>query len=447
MKKQNKIIIGVIFGVAVAILLISFLFPSVYKGLTSGSFGKADKYRQEQMTEKDIQLRNDLSKDTAQLRQMVTGLIYFSLFTDNLYMTIDTCIAKLVDNGFESDPATRQVVAQLGNYNMFLQNNNKTLARTISMLSGLMLRDTIDNSQDYEKNIRDFATFVNQLNQKDSVLMQSITKVDKFIISNKTLQKKAEEIKNLKAIRDQLVIKSAQFMAITGNKPGVGAMINYALQSQSMYSGIGALNLIVGGSSVKLGSLPEPQARELASSSGALSAAFNVTELESTMAGARVNSKSDLGSLILYDKASLSFMVCNADQLKVLYGADKMSAVFQGVDKNLGCLGVSYGGNLGVVLNAGVLCGVLSSTSLNSVMSADRLGIIVPARELSAANSSLSNAGGYNASLQMGLCGSPTLQGVVSSNASLQRILSNEGAVSGFENIRSTSLGFVDIVE
>lgn len=447
MKKQNKIIIGIIIGVAVAILLISFLFPSVYQGLTSGSFGKADKYRQEQMTEKDIQLRNDLSKDTAQLRQMVTGLIYFSLFTDNLYMTIDTCIAKLVDNGFDNDPATRQVVAQLGNYNMFLQNNNKTLARTISMLSGLLLRDTMDNSQDYEKNIRDFAVFVNQLNQKDSVLMQSIASVDKFIISNKTLQKKAEEIRNLKAIRDQLVIKSAQFMAMTGDKPGLGSLFNYALQSQQQYSGVGALNLVTAGSSSQIKSTPEAQAMVLQSASGGLSATFSATTLQGGIAEAKVNSKSDLGSVVLYDKTSLSFIVCSAEQLRVIYGADKMSAVLQGTDKNLGCLCVSYGGNLGVVLNAGILCNVLSSGTLNSIMSADRLGTIIPAKELSAINATLSGAGGYNSSLQMGLCGSPALQSFANANASLQRILSNEGAVSGFENIKSQSLGFVDVVE
>ena len=130
MKNKNKIIIGVILGVAVVIIFVSLLFPSVYKGLSSGTFGKADKYHQEQMTENDVQLRSDFTKDTARLRQMVTGLIYFALFTNNLSMTIDTCLESYKLQGFNKDPDNSRAIALLNDYNSFLKNNTRTLAAT-----------------------------------------------------------------------------------------------------------------------------------------------------------------------------------------------------------------------------------------------------------------------------------------------------------------------------
>jgi len=44
MKKQVKVVIGVVVAIAILILGISFFFPTVFKGLTSGTFGKAEKY-------------------------------------------------------------------------------------------------------------------------------------------------------------------------------------------------------------------------------------------------------------------------------------------------------------------------------------------------------------------------------------------------------------------
>lgn len=92
MKRQTKIIIGSVIVAAVVIIAISFMFPSVFKGITSGTFGKADKYRKTQMTEQDIMLRSELVSDTGKLRSMIQGLIYFSLFTEDLSAKMDSCV-------------------------------------------------------------------------------------------------------------------------------------------------------------------------------------------------------------------------------------------------------------------------------------------------------------------------------------------------------------------
>ncbi|TRZ70002.1 MAG: hypothetical protein D4R97_08945 [Bacteroidetes bacterium] len=456
MKKQNKIIIGVIVGIAVVILLVSFFFPSAYRGLISGSFGKADKYHQEQMTEKDVQLRSDITKDTAQLRQMITGLIYFALFTDNFSMTIDTCLVSYQLQGFDKDPANTQVIAQLKDYSTFLKNNSKTLATTTRMLAAFLLQDTLSGSMDIEQNIRDFGNYVNQVNQKDSVLTVSLARLDSYLVGNKTLQKKDEEIRNLKAIRDQLVIKSTQFMALTGNKPGLGSMLNYAMQSQAQFSGIGALNRVVDGSSAalsKIGVQEIPSMQKLSALD--LNVSFSAASaLQSNLSSSQVNAagsiggnanlaaaaKGNLNNILVYDKPNLNFVVGSVAQLNVVYGTEKMNAALSGINPNLGALGVIAAKNLSVTLNAGLLCNIASSPTLSAALSAAQLNEIIPAKELSAVALGSGNFGS-KAGLQMGLCGNSQLQGILSSNPGLQRVLSNNGALSGVSSLQSISLG------
>ena len=442
MKKQNKLIIGLIVGVALAILAVSFFFPSVYKGLTSGSFGKADKYHQEQMTENDVQLRSDFTKDTAQLRQMVTGLIYFALFTDNLSMTIDTCLVSYKLQGFDKDPANTQAIALLQDYNSFLKNNTKTLAGTTRILAGFMLHDTASGSSDVERTIRDFANYVNQVNQKDSVLMLALNKVDAYLIGNKTLQKKTEEIRNLKAIRDQLVIKSTQFMALTGNKQGLGNMLSFAIQSQGQYSGIGALQVSTAGSKVVQSDLGIEEIVAARFNSSNISSAFSATEVQAQF-GSKVNSSPEL-SYVVYDKASLQIFVCSGVQLQVVCGVGNLQGVLVGSNPQIGILELCAKDHIGVVMNALVFGSILQSKVFEGFISANQLNAILPATQLSAINSIGISAIG-SGPIPLGYGGNTALQNLVSGNASLQRIISNAGAIHGLGEIQGVALGVVEI--
>jgi len=443
MKKQNKIIIGLILGVAVIILLISFLFPAVYKGLTSGTFGKADKYRQEQMTENDIQLRSDFTRDTAQLRQMITGLIYFALFTDNLSMTIDTCLESYRLQGFDKDPANSQVIALLKDYNSFLKNNTRTLASTTRMLAAFLLRDTTAQSTDIEQNLRDFANYVNQVNQKDSVLMLALNKVDSYLTGNKTLQKKTDEIRNLKAIRDQLVIKSTQFMAMTGNKQGLGMVSSYAVRSQAQFNNIGALNMTTarGREEVQAINAHTVGAQNIiAAGNSNLNMAFNANALQAGMAGAKINSAATMNYMV-YDKANLQIVYCTGTQLQLFCGAGNLQSVMAGSNPNLGIVEIAAKDNIGVVLNASVLCSLLNSASLLGFNSTSQLNIIIPARDLAAVGS-MQSVTGINAAIPLGFAGNAGLQGLANANAGLQGLFNSMNAMNnGFPVLRNIALG------
>lgn len=436
MKKQTKIIVGVVLGIAALILVLSFLFPSVYKGLTSGSFGKADKYRQEQMSEEDIKLRTEFTKDTASLRQMVTGLIYFSLFTDNLAMTIDTCLVSYKLQGIDKDPANKQIIQLLQDYSTFLTNSNKTIAGTTRMLAAFMLQDTAAYAMDVDKNVRDFAMFVSQVNEKDSVLMQAVTAADKFLVNNKMLQKNTEQVRNLKAIRDQLVIKSVQFMALTNNKKELGSMMNYALSSQGQFSGVEALRVV--NANDKIGSLALSRGGEF-NSVDKIGMAFSANQFNA----GELNS---IRAIVIYDKDNLRFDYSSGENLKVVYGAEKLQGVLCGTDPGTGVLGVSYGGNLGVVLNAGVLCNLMQASELNNQISATVLKEIdiEMARDLAGVRAIDANYVGVRASLQMGFCGNANLQSFANSNYSLQNVLQH-GAIGSFLQVYNNVLNVVEI--
>lgn len=422
MKKQNKIIIGVILGVAIVIISVSFFFPGVYQGLTKGTIGKAEKYRQDQMSESDILLRSEFTEDTAQLRQMITGLIYFTVFTENLSATIDSCLVSFNYQGFDKDPANTEAIRMLDDYNTFVKNNTQTLANTTRILADIFLGDTVTLSLDVEKNLRDFAIYVDRLNHKDSLLMESLAKLDHFLIRDDLLQKNQEALRNLKATRDQLLIKSIQLMALTENKSGLSNMLSYALQGNQLL-GVEGLQSSAVGSHSDLGSIASMPLSfvDVVEASGNLNSSFIASSLvQAASVGSQANAKPELTGIILYDKANLNIILCSESKLEAFMGTAELNNVLQGNDLNLGVVGVLSSQSLGIVMNAGVLGQILNSQALNVFYSADQLNVIIPATELAGATAVNAALVGSDAPLQMGLCGSVQLQNLMNSSGALQ---------------------------
>ena len=390
MKKQVKVIIGIVVAIAILIAGISLFFPSVFKGLTSGTFGKADKYHNQQMTEKDILLRSDLVSDTGQLRSMIQGLIYFSMFTNDLTKNIDSCVVAFSGHGMgaKAEDAARMKV--LTDYSAFIKNNNKTLGTTISMLTGFYLKDESDQSADVEKNLRDFGNYVSNLNEKDSVLNLTLRSMDKFMLSNKTLRTKKTELASLKSIRDQLLLQGIQLAGMLQDKPLCSQLMSYALSSQS------ALNVIILGKE-QLGLMSQDKLNvimnqdKLGNVIGSKGVEFGSNAqlgniIQAQQLGKDVNNSKQelgnmLGSVVLYDKANLQFIVGNKAELQNVLSANQMSAILQG-SASLGNLaGVAvfstqglnlYQSNIdlkaGFIAQQGNLGVIYSSAQLNQVL-------------------------------------------------------------------------------
>ncbi len=427
MKKQTKIIIGVVIAIAVVILVASLLYPPVFKGLTSGTFGKAEKYHKEQMTEKDIQLRSQFVQDTDQLRGMIQGLIYFSLFSQNLSYTIDTCVRAFQDHGICTEKNNAcQNIGLLEDYSFFIKNNTKTLNTTIRMLTDFYLKDTADQSVDVEKNLRDFGNYVNQLNQRDSVVEQALYSMDGYLLGPAMKDTKKIEIAQLKSIRDQMLLKGVQLAGMIQDKPLCSNLLSYALSSQlrlSALNGQGKLDMQLQSQMKAQTDYASVIQSKLSSTElsfaggGQLQEIMQASQVQAAYKG-KLELSNLVGSVVVYDRVNLQFLFGNQAALGKLYSASDLKSMFESRDGSLGRLeAVTLCARDGMILSlpeaAEGLHGRLYSNALGNLLSSSELDRIISAQTLGSISYASNFIGMVN---QLGMMGYVEGLRVVSDN-------------------------------
>ena len=395
MKKQVKVIISVVVAIAVILLAVSLFFPSVYTGLTSGTFGKAEKYHKVQMSEKDVQLRSEFTRDTAQLKNMIQGLIYFSLFTMDLSKKIDSCVTVFQDHGICSQSGGCAKMNILMDYSDFIKNNTRTLGSTISMLTGFYLKDESDQSADIEKNLREFGNYVNNLNEKDSVLEDALISMDNFMINNKTLRARKTELAQLKSIRDQLLVKGIQLSGVLQDKELSMNLLDYALSSQqdlkivfeAVQLGSASLGTSALMNSQKFGSVTyesqisvcsAEQLQEIIQAQQVNAVASQKVEshqLESAAIGSH-----QVGNMVFYSSLTLEFVVKNVSTLDNQLSSALSASIIQ---RNQDIIGIAICSNegLNLVLSSYPLSSVLQSQNLSSHLSSAQLSNILSSQQ------------------------------------------------------------------
>ena len=377
MKKQTKILLGIVLAIVVVLVAVSLFYPPVYNRLTSGTFGKAEKYRKEQMSERDIQLRSEFVTDTASLRTMIQSLVYFSLFTQDLSFAIDTCVNSYRRNGAftEKNPASKSIEL-LADYSEFIRNNNKTLAGTISMLTAFYLKDTTDQSVDVEKNLRDFGNYVVQLSQKDSVVELALASMDKYLLGKAIKQNKKTEFVELKSIRDQLLIKGIQLSGIMCDRDNLKGLLQYSLSSQLAFN---TVNSVVSGSHGQLKNLDKVEQLSAATLKSEL-ACKSTDELKNVLSQSLTQESRSMGQVgelqalkghlcgVVYKASDMQFSLKSGDELKKIIGSNEIQflvpVAFFGDKINL-----FYGQfDLKMMTNAKELSGFLSGSAFQSMV-------------------------------------------------------------------------------
>ena len=247
MKTQTKILmaISILAALCIGFLAgINFHSKAPDRSDLVGTFGKADKYRNTQMTEKDIQLRSELLSDSVQLKGMIQGLMYFSLFTEDVSNQIDSCALAFEARGMGSDQTAKDDLQDLKQYSDFIKNNNLILQQTINLLSGFYTGELTDQSVDVEQKLRDFGAYVNRLQAMDSVLSKTIVNIDDFMLSE-TFKSSEEEIARLKSIRDQMLANGIQLSGVLNDRSLTYNLLSYALSSQDKYNALEGQDLSV----------------------------------------------------------------------------------------------------------------------------------------------------------------------------------------------------------
>ncbi len=316
MKKQTKILIGAVVVTVVIIIAFAINFPPVFKGKSSGTFGKASKYHKSQMTEKDVQLRSKLTADTVELKKTLQGLVYFTVFTKDLCVKIDNCVNVFQEQGLTGKDAGFTQLMLLKDYSAFIKNNNETLGNTIRLLKGFYFKEDVDQSADMEKTLRDFGNYVKTLGERDDVLESALKGMDNYLVSSGIMKERKEELKKLKSIRDQLLIQGIQLAGMVQDQALCTHLCSYALMSQSdIYKLFGAQDKLQSYAQDKLQIFARDKLQAISSQ-----------ELNYLVAA-----QSPGLSGILYNRETLSFIGSSMADLNILLGKQDLSVIAAGI--------------------------------------------------------------------------------------------------------------------
>ena len=383
MKKQTKTIMGIVITVVVVLIGISFLIPGTIDRLTMGTFGKVDRFRKNQMSEKDIKLRSEFTSDTVELKKMISGLIYFNAFTNDLSNKIDSCVDLYKAKGISAPDAVKNL-SLLKEYSTFIRNNNKTLETTIQMLAGFYLKLEND-SIDVEKNLRDFSNYVKNLNEKDSVLELSLKSIDQFLLSNKSLKTRKTELVQLKSIRDKLLIKGIQTAGLLRDHELSSVLIHSAISSQESYQqyycNVPGINFAHNSQEeLKMYSAENLNAINASGSINLVSTnqAVSVNSQETNNAVHSAQGALNLWhSSVVYDAVNLSFVVNSAADIKssgnvgssgAINAAGQVQGTHQLSQETIGVIIPSQGG-IGIVETNLNITNLINSQGLQRILS------------------------------------------------------------------------------
>lgn len=190
MKKNTKIIFGVVIFVAAAIIVVSFFYPPVYEG-TSGTIGKVKKYNAGQISEKDVKLKNAMLKDEATLKLSIVQLEDYKNFLGDMSTDLGSWNKK-INSLIEKDITVVKRSEMLmensktfSEYKTYLDKNMGTLDKTIAMLTKLHKKDTVNQNLEIEKTLNDYENFRIQVAQRFMKMIEAIPNAHNALLLNK----------------------------------------------------------------------------------------------------------------------------------------------------------------------------------------------------------------------------------------------------------------------
>jgi hypothetical protein len=214
MKKVNKLL-----ALSAFIMTFGYLMTScncdVDKKDAAGAIGKVEKYRKDQMSENDIKLRSEIMKDTAALGDALRGMLLVYVYNDAHVKEMKKSTEKLkfeeaktgIDLGSE----------QLGSYCTMAENGNGQLCEMCQMCADIYNDTVTEFSFDVEQNVRNYANYLDKLYNQDSAVGKVIDKSDFWIRENENNADKKEQVKNVKRIRDELLLRDITHAAVVNN--------------------------------------------------------------------------------------------------------------------------------------------------------------------------------------------------------------------------------------
>jgi len=233
MKKKLNILIGLMAITVLLMGIIMFTIPRfsglVNNGSLSGTFVKAEKYKKQALTEKDLLLRTELSEDTVNLKNFISSLAVMHRYNTTVISQIDSVLLLLRGQPPMTNTKYSGHFIALKNYGDWLWRSDTSLIRLATLMDQLILdQANVDPSIDIENEVLGFSRFLSALSSRDTALVCAANGIDRYINETGKANLSGESLSALQGIRDQLLADYFLTALILGDK------VNY----ERLYKGL-----------------------------------------------------------------------------------------------------------------------------------------------------------------------------------------------------------------
>jgi len=220
MKKNKKLLVGgaVIIVMVIAIAIIAGIFPPAAEEDTSGTIGKVEKFRKQQLTAKDVLLSDDLLKDTVALKNTIGEIGQFTTFSIEMSVLINGYWLPEINANWQTDEG-KEVSKNLADFAAFIDNNVEKTAATQNVLYKLYVKKEKTGTEDVGSKLANFVNYVLQLMDRDSVMENTITRLNNYIASNPQVKGNlGKQLKQLQSLRDKIIVDTFLYGTVVGDK-------------------------------------------------------------------------------------------------------------------------------------------------------------------------------------------------------------------------------------
>jgi len=212
MKKNAKLQTIII---AVAALIVGFLSGFYFNNLPpsgndlAGTIGKVDRYRNVQVTEKDIQLRNELVGDTAKLAQYTKYLTYYYLQAERTLQDIEAVVDKTKNEGAFAQK-NQKMITNLEAYCEYLKIARTDILSALNTISGL----SGDENVPVISSLNMAQNAISRIQSNETMLLNYMSAIEEYVDANKET-----DYPELADAHDLLALHTIEAAMMTDNKP------------------------------------------------------------------------------------------------------------------------------------------------------------------------------------------------------------------------------------
>lgn len=190
---MNKKILVVLAVVVVSVIIILSIsdFPPTEDSKATGTIGKVEKYRDASVQGKDIELRTDFIEDEAKLKSALSSFIQYFAVTNKLENILSNIEYDKLCSSLDGED--KNLCQKLKDLNTFVTNNNDKLENTINTMIGAYQNENPPTG-DIENQVIAFADYHMNLVDRNDVINEAISAIDKVLIAKPNIENKQQLI-------------------------------------------------------------------------------------------------------------------------------------------------------------------------------------------------------------------------------------------------------------